>query len=241
MKQKRIVRAAIAALLVVLVLLAAALFYLTSAYPAETDAMAILEQENVSVQGNMTVFTPEQEASAGLIFYPGGNVAAEAYAPLLQELADRGVLCVLVRMPYDLAVLAPNRANGVQEQFPQITRWYMGGHSLGGAMAASFVSKHAEDFEGLVLLAAYSTADLSESGLKTLRIYGTEDGVMNRKSYEKYEENLPADGQEVIIDGGCHAYFGAYGAQSGDGIPTVSPREQRSQTVAAILTLMETE
>jgi pimeloyl-ACP methyl ester carboxylesterase len=110
----------------------------------------------------------------------------------------------------------------------------MGGHSLGGSMAASYVSKHTEDFVGLVLLGSYSTADLAGSGLKVLSVYGSEDQVMNREKYEKYRSNLPEDFVERVIDGGCHAYFGMYGAQKGDGIPTISNETQINITADAI-------
>ena len=110
----------------------------------------------------------------------------------------------------------------------------MSGHSLGGSMAASYLSRHPDDFEGLILLAAYSTADLKDSGLSVLSVYGSEDGVMNRNSYETYRENLPADFTEFIIPGGCHAYFGCYGAQKGDGTPEITNEEQIQLTAEAI-------
>lgn len=143
---------------------------------------------------------------AGLIFYPGGKVQYEAYAPLMEACAEQGLLCVLLHMPGNLAVLDVNAAEGIPEEYSHIESWYMSGHSLGGSMAASYLSRHPDDFEGLILLAAYSTADLKDSGLSVLSVYGSEDGVMNRNSYETYRENLPADFTEFIIPGGCHAY-----------------------------------
>lgn len=101
-------------------------------------------------------------------------------------------------------------------------------------MAASYLSSHTEEFEGLVLLAAYSTSDLSGSGLQVLSVYGSEDRVLNMDSYEKYRENLPADFTEVVIPGGCHAYFGCYGAQKGDGTPGITNEEQIRRTAEAI-------
>jgi len=105
---------------------------------------------------------------------------------------------------------------------------------LGGAMAASYVSRHAEAYDGLILLAAYSTSDLSESALRVLCIYGSEDGVLNRERYEGSKANLPDDFEEIVIDGGCHAYFGSYGPQDGDGIPTISNEEQIVRTAEII-------
>ena len=80
-------------------------------------------------------------------------------------------------MPFDLAVLDANAADGLQDYFPEIKHWYMAGHSLGGAMAATYISKHNANFDGLILLAAYSTADLSQTPLKVISIYGSNDQV----------------------------------------------------------------
>ena len=179
------------------------------------------------------IFAPENPR-AGLIFYPGGKVQYEAYAPLMEACAKEGILCVLLRMPGNLAVLDINAAKGIPEEYPDIENWYMAGHSLGGSMAASYISSHEEEFKGLILLAAYSTADLKETGLKVLSLYGSEDGVLKMDSYEKYRDNLPEDFTEMVIPGGCHAYFGSYGPQEGDGTPQISNEEQIRFTANAI-------
>ena len=183
------------------------------------------------------VLAPEN-AKTGFIFYPGGKVAHDAYIPMMKCLASEGVLCVIVEMPYRLAVLDMDAAEGIPEQFPQIETWYIGGHSLGGSMAASYLAENFDEFEGLILLGAYSTADLSETDLSVLSIYGSADLVMNREKYQSNLENLPADFTEIVIDGGCHAYFGMYGAQKGDGTPEITNEEQIRFTAAAILDLI---
>ena len=121
---------------------------------------------------------------------------------------------------------------------PEIKNWYMAGHSLGGAIAASFVSRHTEEFKGLILLAAYSTHDISKSGLKVLSIYGSNDEVLNLDKYQKNKKNLPAVGDgltEIIIDGGNHAQFANYGAQEGDGTAEISSEAQQEVTAAEML------
>ncbi len=140
--------------------------------------------------------------------------------------AEYGILCALVEMPFNLAVFDINAADGIQEMYPDIEDWYIGGHSLGGSMAASYLADHTSDFAGLILLGSYSTADLSDSELKVLSVYGSEDEVLNKKKYDKNLSNLPEDFTEIVIDGGCHAYFGMYGAQDGDGTPTIGNEEQ---------------
>ena len=116
--------------------------------------------------------------------------------------------------------------DGIQQQYPEVQRWYIGGHSLGGSMAAAYLEEHSEDYSGLVLLGSYSTADLSKTNLDVLSVYGSEDQVMNREKYAENKANLPESTTESIIEGGCHAYFGMYGPQSGDGIPTLTNEEQ---------------
>ena len=142
-------------------------------------------------------------------------------------------------MPFNLAVLDMNAADGIQEQYPEIENWYIGGHSLGGSMAASYLEKNVDDYEGLILLGSYSTADLSETDLDVLSIYGSEDKVMNHEKYADNKANLPDDFTEIIIDGGCHAYFGMYGAQDGDGTPTISNEEQISITAENIVKMIK--
>ena len=205
--------------------------------PAAEDAMVSDDVVSVTEQNGNWVFAPESP-TAGLIFYPGGKVENTAYAPLLHDLAEDGILCVLVKMPCNLAVLDRNAADSIPERFSEVTDWYIGGHSLGGAMAASYAAKHTDELDGLVLLAAYSTADLTDSGLRAYSTYGSEDGVLNHEKYEADRTNLPQDTTETVIDGGCHAGFGSYGAQKGDGTPTISAEEQQRQTADALAAWM---
>ena len=163
----------------------------------------------------------------------------DAYIPLMRAIASKGILCILVDMPFNLAVFDIDRAEGLCQSFSNIDNWYMAGHSLGGSMAASYASNHIEDYEGLILLGAYSTVNLSDSGFKVISIYGSEDKVLNREKYTANKPNLPDDFVEVIIEGGCHAYFGTYGAQDGDGTPTISNSEQISITVDNIVKLIK--
>ena len=220
--------------------------YINDYYNAETEALECVAQPagdvTVAEEDGKVIFVPDK-VEGGMIFYPGGKVEYESYAPLMNACAERGILCVLVKMPANLAVLDMDAADGIiqqiNEEYGEIDSWYMAGHSLGGSMAASYIAENQEDFAGLILLAAYSTADISDTDLEVLSIYGEEDKVLNMEKYEEYRINLPEDMNELIIEGGCHAYFGKYGMQDGDGEPAITQDEQIDITADAVAGLIE--
>ena len=215
--------------------------YLGDYYKSDYEAIGAFMPQHSGWEeesDNTIVFEPENP-SAGFIFYPGGKVEHRSYIPLMQELQERGVLCVIVKMPFNLAVLDVNAADGIRAEYPEVKNWYIGGHSLGGSMAASYLGSHRDEFEGLVLLGSYSTENLSDSKLRVLSVFGSEDKVMNRESYAEYKANLPEDFTEIEIPGGCHAYFGMYGTQEGDGTPTITNEEQIHLTAEYISELIK--
>ncbi len=212
-------------------------------YPADAAAVNALESSkyvNVEETADYIAFEPAGDFyNKGIIFYPGGSVEPEAYAPLMHAIAEEGYLCVIVKMPLKLAVLDANKADAVRKDYPKVADWYMAGHSLGGAMAAGYAHENASQIRGLILLAAYSTQDLTKDNLEVLSIYGSMDCVLNMENYEKYGSNLPADTTELILNGGNHANFGNYGAQKGDGAAELSAEDQQVATVEAICDLLK--
>ncbi|MBQ9703113.1 MAG: alpha/beta hydrolase [Clostridia bacterium] len=219
---------------VILIILVACGIYLGTAYEPDIQAasnMNVGDSFTVTALDDGTVIykptsTQSNNTKVGIIFYQGGKVECSSYSPLLKACADKGIFCVLVDMPFNLAVFDINAADGIIEKYPEIESWYMMGHSLGGSMAAAYLEDNHKDFDGLILLGSYSTADISATSLKVLSVYGSEDKVMNREKYAECVSNLPKNTEEYIIDGGCHAYFGVYGAQKGDGTPTITNEEQ---------------
>ena len=213
------------------------------AYPADKVAVKALESTKyVTVEDKAAYIAFEPEGTfynKGIIFYPGGNVEAESYAPLMHALSEEGYLCVVVKMPLHLAVLDTDKADSVRKAYPEVADWYMAGHSLGGAMAATYTHDNAAQIKGLILLAAYSTEDLTKDNVQVLSIYGTADEVLNMENYEEYKSNLPSDTGEVILDGGNHAYYGNYGEQLGDGAASCSPDEQQAIVVEEICNFLQ--
>ena len=154
--------------------------YVSDYYHADETALSLLENPgDVSIlqddKGNYTVL-PQKAGDTGIIFYPGGKVDERAYLPLLKKYAENGITCILVKMPFHLAVFNMNGADGIQKQYPRITKWYLAGHSLGGSMAAVYIARHVSEYQGLILLGAYSTKDLSDTDLTVVWIDGDQDG-----------------------------------------------------------------
>lgn len=179
----------------------------------------------------------DTQAENGLIFYPGGKVATDAYEPLMTELASQGICCVLVKMPFHLAVFDSNAADNVLEQVTSVDHWYIGGHSLGGAMAAVYAASHTDQLSGLVLMAAYPTKELPED-FPVLSLYGTEDGVLNQMKYQK-NIGLAKNLTEIVIQGGNHGQFGNYGAQSKDKTAQITPFQQWEQVTNAVIRMIQ--
>lgn len=240
MKSKRLIVVIISVVLAGALTVGGIAIYASDYYRADVDAIAAFairyDVERTVIEGGLAF--GDSRSEVGFVFYPGGKVEYNAYEPLMMQLASMGVFCVLLKMPLNLAVLDMNAADGICEMYPDVKKWYIGGHSLGGAMAASYVSSHGDDFEGLILLGAYSTANLSGSELDVLCLHGSEDRVMDREKHDKYMDNLPDGVIEREIEGGCHAFFGAYGAQDGDGNPTVTLEEQITVTTNSIFELI---
>lgn len=182
----------------------------------------------------------DQQPTTGFIFYPGGRVDPVAYAPPAREIAAAGYLVVIPQMRLNLAFFEPNKAADVMDAYPYIAHWAVGGHSLGGAMAARFAEEHPAVVDGLVLWAAYPPEDnsLATTDLPVLSLYGTRDGLTTGQKIDNSRKLLPAGTRYVPIEGGNHGQFGYYGTQSGDTQATISRQEQQQQAIEATVSLL---
>lgn len=202
----------------------------------------VMDRASESLQGGQTVeveginvervsgfhFIPRgSEPEVGLIFYPGARVPVRAYAPEALEIAEDGYEVFLVSAPLNLAVLGWKKAGGIITTQPEEKDWVIGGHSMGGAMAARFVARTDYSVEGLLLWASYPQKGESFSGdLKVLSITGGRDGIINEAKVARSRKQLPGGTEFVEIAGGNHSQFGWYGFQSGDGQAGISREEQ---------------
>lgn len=231
----------ISVVIIILVLCATGAFFIyTANYYHATDAaveaMTNVQNIKITYKDDMAIFSPEVNAKeVGLIFYPGAKVEYSAYAPLMTKLAQKGITCVLIKMPYNLAIFNVNAADKAMSAVTDITTWYISGHSLGGAMASSYAANDADKLKGIILLGAYPSSDLSKTNLKLLALYGSNDNVLNKNKVSETKSNAPKNSLYFEIQGGNHAGYGDYGVQAGDGTATISADEQQNIVVDKIL------
>lgn len=221
--------------LIIILLSVGFLVYAEIYYHADATALAALKSDDaVSVtQASYGWFFDGPSAENALVFYPGAKVEETAYAPLVHELARQGMDVCLVKMPLRFAFFGANKADAIIKLY-EYDHWYIGGHSLGGAIAANYAAGHSDLLTGLVLLAAYPTKELNDALLE-ITIYGSEDQVLNMEKMEAGRSFAPADYFEYEIAGGNHAQFGNYGVQRGDGTAAITSREQQQSTVDFII------
>jgi pimeloyl-ACP methyl ester carboxylesterase len=213
------------------------------AYPPLQPALDALQsdaQVAVTQHDGFITFEPVGvQPTTGFVFVPGGRVDYRVYAPVLHQIAARGFFVAVVKVRINLAFFDLNAPERVISQYPNIQHWAVGGHSLGGVAAASYVSKHLDVVDGLVFWASYPGDDsLTNATIKVLSIYGTKD-MGGMASFEQSRAQLPADTQFVVIDGGNHAQFGSYGPQAGDNVAAISPEEQWAQVTEATVLFLD--
>jgi len=218
-------------------------FWMDNSRPAVPEALESLKSDSeVTVESSpwLTFLPRGSTPRTGLILYPGGWVDPKAYAPLAKAIGKAGYLVVIPPMPLNLAVLHPDAADEIIRTYPGITNWIVGGHSLGGTMAAFYTDQNSDKVSGLLLWASYpaNRSDLSDVDIAVTSIYGTSDGLATPDKILASAALLPELTVWVPIEGGNHAQFGWYGPQAGDNPANISQAEQDAQIAAASIALL---
>lgn len=234
----------IAAALLLIWLLGWGYSWASYARPPLDDALAALESDDqVQVEGQpWLIFQPEGTfPETGLIFYPGGRIDPRGYAPLLRQIASRGYLVVVPSMPLNMAAFDINAADEIIAAYPQISRWAIGGHSVGGTMAAQYTARHLDLISGLVIWASFpaNSAEISDTDLPAASIYGTLDPRANPASVKERADLLPPNTVYTPIEGGDHHQFGSYLIDPEEDLAAISRADQQNQIVQATLALLE--
>jgi pimeloyl-ACP methyl ester carboxylesterase len=174
----------------------------------------------------------------GLVFVPGARVEAHAYMLQLSGAVDEHGMTVLITEPtLNLAFFDTRSLAQFTTAAPEVDRWFVGGHSLGGVRACLMTP--GAEVEGLVLFGSYCANDLSDSGLEVLSIAGENDALSTPAIIDQNAGMLPADTRFVTIAGANHASFGDYGPQSGDGERTITSAQMRAELTALLGELLD--
>ncbi|CAM3201751.1 alpha/beta fold hydrolase [Lactiplantibacillus plajomi] len=160
-----------------------------------------------------------------VVFYPGALVEPKSYSLWAKRVAAAGYSVYIVHFPLDLAVLNANAAKSLTGTHGYV----IGGHSLGGTMAARYAHNHPQQLKGVFFLASYPEAkgSLKKTSVPVLSVTASRDGVLNRTNYRKAAQWLPKQTVFQVINGGNHASFGSYGHQRGDHAATISNYQQQ--------------
>lgn len=218
---------------IIAIILAIALFsiyYVNDYYHADSDALKYLNASgNVSLTKTSNgVLLDGPGNDTALIFYPGAKVEYTSYLPLMNDLASNGVDSYIVEMPFNIAFFGSNSADEIIEN-SNYSHYVLAGHSLGGLVASQYCMNH--NVTGLVLLSSYSTDDID---IPVLSIYGSNDNVLDLKSYNESKSHYKNFTQH-IIQGGNHGQFGNYGFQKGDGNASINSTAQQNETASEII------
>ena len=224
--------------------------FLFSGYrTVDVDENLFHDDSTVSVEETPATlsFVPG-EYDTGLIFFCGSGVSSHAYAPLLRPIAEEGFGVFVVKLPYRFAMLeshkeeAIKRAKKVVTNHPEVNRWVVSGHSLGGALSCRIVNADIDKLDGLVLIGTTHPKqdDLSSVAVPVTKVYGSEDGIALAEKIMANKTLLPSSTKYTLIEGGNHAQFANYAGQFLDGKATISREEQQSITRTALLEMLRT-
>jgi pimeloyl-ACP methyl ester carboxylesterase len=158
----------------------------------------------------------------------------------MRAIATEGYLVVVPEMPLNMAPFDANAADDIQAYFPQIEHWVIGGHSVGGTIAAQYMFNHPEEIDGLVIWASYpaNNVNLAEDPRPIALIYGSLDPRVNAASVAERQHLLPPQCAYVLIEGGDHHQFGAYQITPEEHFATISRSDQHIQIIEATLALL---
>ncbi|CAA0081367.1 Uncharacterised protein [Halioglobus japonicus] len=202
--------------------------------PEACAAMESNELVEVTQEDAYINFAPlgTNTKSTGMIFFPGGAVPPQAYAPLAQQLAQAGIYTAVLNGPdateVDSIISAPGNA--------ALQNWALAGHSLGGVVASKYILDNPGKIAGLGLLASFpqSVDDLSSLDIKAVTIFGTNDLIATPAEVLAAIAQLPSDTLYAKIRGGNHAQFGYYEQTPADGDADTSHEQQQALTAASL-------
>ncbi len=220
-------------LIVILVFFTVVLLYCNKPYP---EAAAIAKE--MTLIGRDYWFIGD--SGVGFLLFSGAESDDRSYAYLAKLLHDAGHTVVIPKQRFQMSAFGTGHGREIIDTHPEIKKWILIGHSLGGMPVTHVAETHAEHLTGIVFLATYASADLTGLPFPALRISADHDGVMNNERMDAYAGNLPAGSKSVMLTGANHRGFGGYQSRSKrDGHATMTWQEQNEEAIRLVLAFYE--
>lgn len=196
-------------------------------YKPTKEALALVDNK----KDEENIVFGQKDAKVGIVFYQGAKVEVESYSYLGEALAKDGHFVVMPKLPLNLAILGTNVVDSIIEKYPEVQKWYVAGHSMGGAMISRYAFQHEEKVDGIILLGSYPADDFSSKLMPMLSIYGEVDGLATVEKIKNNKKLMSKNTTMHMIKGGNHANFGMYGEQKGDNASLITSKAQQDETV----------
>lgn len=222
-KKKKIFLVAIATI-VAIILLSFSYFRFSIYHPSESASSIAT---TATVRNKQVTEFKAKNSKLTVVFYPGALVEPDSYSIWAKKVAQAGYTVKIAHFPMNKAIFEPTIATKL---VTRSERYVIGGHSLGGAMAARYVHEHhSANLKGVFFLAAYADEKgrLDKLSVPVLSITASNDGVIKQDKLITGQKYLPKATTFEIIKGGNHAGFGSYGSQKGDHKATISNQKQQ--------------
>ena len=222
---------------VLFLVITGAVWLMTYKRPGDDALRALQSNDTVSVEKTeYGYFMDGPGEEAAFVFYPGTKIAVECYAPLMKDVADKGIDVFMVDMPFNIAALNRNAAEEIIE-WNSYNSWYIGGHSLGGVAASQYAGENPDMLDGVILMASYPGCEIPDQ-LRLLSVRASLDTVLDGKAYEESRTNWPSESVEYTIDGGNHTGFADCSLIKWDSEAAILPDVQQRLCSEAIVSFV---
>ncbi|MCC8149899.1 MAG: alpha/beta hydrolase [Lachnospiraceae bacterium] len=209
------------------------LFYYNKAFPEAqeiADKMDMIDRD----------YWFHGDKKIGFLIFTGAQTDEPAYAYIAYLLHRGSYPVVIPKQPFQMSAFGVKHGMEIMESHPEIEKWILIGHSLGGVPVSRIAAARPDQVIGAAFLATYASADLSGLDISAIRIVAENDGIMDNDRMPNFNHNLPEDSATVIIKGANHQGFAAYDSLSNrDGKATISWQEQNELSVRYILEFFE--
>ncbi len=231
--QKSLIVFALVLLIIVVIFISYFMYSAANPLPASQTDNSAMSKEQITITENKHWFSikPIQQSAIGIIIYPGAFADPKAYVKAYKEMAKNGVSVFIIRSPFNFALINTSQASDVMKDNPQIGKWFVAGHSLGGVAACEFTKQNQQMVSGLILLASYCNGNASSLNVPVLIIAGSKDGLSTLVEIQSAQAKLPSGSKLVVIEGANHTQFGSFSKlQPGDN-QAIIPDDQAQQAI----------